>query len=204
MKLALDLSSATYTMRPPQTTTMEKRTTGPSPNPIGSPLDGGSAPGQNLDNFNPDPSKPLEIGLIVGVIVVVGLSVMLLFLCRARRNKNREEAQQKEDAEAGVAGSPTGSEQHHRHHFVADIHHGNPVHERGGATSFASRPVPPPKDERRRNSDDSDVIHNTSGLTIERRATRAEDAPRTPTWSAWGNRNGGYSGVEEHEIVNRV
>ncbi|KAK8024160.1 hypothetical protein PG993_012226 [Apiospora rasikravindrae] len=174
---------------------MEKKD---GPNNVGSPFDSGTSPADNLSNLNPNPSKPLEIGLIIGVIVVVGLSVLLIFFCRGRRNKIGEEDQQKEDAEAGTAGSPTGSE-HHRHRFVGDVYHGNLMHEREGegAASIASRPgpVPPPKDERRRNSGDSDVIHNTSGLSFERRATTTEDAPRTPTWSAWGSRNGGYSGV---------
>ncbi|KAK7917159.1 hypothetical protein PG985_010767 [Apiospora marii] len=179
---------------------MEKKDGSSQQPPIGSPLDGGASPADNLNNYNPNPSRPLEVGLIMGVIVVVGLSVVLLFWCRARKNKQLEERPQKDDFEAGVAaGSPTGDELHHQHHIIGDIHHGNPMHEREGR--IGDPPVPPPKDSRRRGSDDSDVIHNTSGITIER---RAEDAPRTPTWSAWGNRHGGYNGVEEHEIVNRV
>lgn len=169
---------------------MEKKDGSSQPGAIGSPLDGGSAPADNLSNFNPNPSRPLEIGLIIGVIVVVGLSVALLFWCRARRNKLLEEHHQKEDIEAGVAaGSPTGGDIHHHHHIVGDIYHGHSMHERAGRIGDA--PVPPPKDTRRRGSEDSDVIHNTSGITIER---RAEDTPRSPsTWPAWGNRHGEYN-----------
>lgn len=169
---------------------MEKKDGSSQPGAIGSPLDGGSPPSDNLNNYNPNPSRPLEIGLIIGVIVVVGLSVALLFWCRARRNKLLEEQPQKDDFEAGVAaGPPMGGEFHHHHHIVGGIHHGYPIHERLGR--IGDPPIPPPKDTRRRGSEDSNVIHNTSGITIER---RAEDAPRTPTWSAWGNRHGGHNG----------
>ncbi|KAK8102744.1 hypothetical protein PG984_015890 [Apiospora sp. TS-2023a] len=180
---------------------MEKKDGSSQPGAIGSPLDGGAAPADTLNNYNPNPSRPLEIGIIIGVIVLVGVSVALLFWYRARRNKLLEEHHQKADIEAGVtAGSPTGGELHHHHHIVGDVHHGHSMHERVGRMGDA--PVPPPKDARRRGSEDSDVIHNTSGITIER---RAEDAPRTPTWPTWGNRHGEYNhGVEEHEIVNRV
>ncbi|KAK8099233.1 uncharacterized protein PG998_012474 [Apiospora kogelbergensis] len=194
------------------------------------PLTEAVPPGETLNNYNPTPSTPLEIGLIVGVIAAVGLSAVALFFWRSRKNKALvDQEQQKEDAAARVAGSPTGSEQHH---VVDDIYHGHPVHERGGVVG--GPPVPPSKDERRRTSNGSDVIHNTSGITIERLSPRPEEAPRTPTWSAWGHRNGGYNGgklilvfllsglkltepfsntvanllclflAEEHEIVTRV
>ncbi|KAK7946666.1 uncharacterized protein PG986_010987 [Apiospora aurea] len=110
---------------------MEKKDGSGSSTPVGSPFDGGSPPADNLSNYNPNPSKPLEIGLIIGVIAVVGLSVLLLFFCRGRRNKAQEEEQQKEDVEAGTAGSPVGSEQH-RHRFAGNIYHGHPMHEREG------------------------------------------------------------------------
>ncbi|KAK7974058.1 hypothetical protein PG989_015906 [Apiospora arundinis] len=197
--------SQTETKTEATTETTTAATSTPTPKhgapPGGAPFDGGGSPGEVLNNYNPHPSMPLEIGLIVGVILVVTLSVVALFFWRSHRNRILgDEQQPKEDTEARGGGSPTDSE----HHVVDYIHHGHPVHERGGAMG-GQPPVPPPKDERRRTSEESDVIHNISGLTIERISPRPGDAPRTPpTWPAWGNRNGGYNGAEEHEIVNRV
>ncbi|KAI1454332.1 hypothetical protein F4805DRAFT_327504 [Annulohypoxylon moriforme] len=146
----------------------------------GAPLDGGASPavlGNGDRHFSP---TGLEIGVIVGVVSLVILTVVFLFVWRSRKNR---------DAKATDAASSVPA--------------AGPYEElpSPGAAARARRetsePIPPPKDDHANiKSDDKSSIEQPTPISTNRNATK---------WSYWGSVYGvGNRGlVEEHEIANR-
>ncbi|KAI1641475.1 hypothetical protein F4809DRAFT_636761 [Biscogniauxia mediterranea] len=108
----------------------------------GSPLDGGGSPSTNLGGNSDSFSSPsgLEIGVIVGVVAFVILSIVALFVWRNRK------ARAAKDVDALAATDDAAATARHQRRSVGSV------------------PVPPSKDRR------SSTLENDKALELERQA----------------------------------
>ncbi|KAI0883694.1 uncharacterized protein GGS22DRAFT_24584 [Annulohypoxylon maeteangense] len=147
----------------------------------GAPLDGGASPavlGNGDKHFSP---TGLEIGVIVGVVSLVIITVVFLFVWRSRKNRDVKIT----DAASSVpAAGP---------------------YEELPSPSAAARArretnelIPPPKDDHASTikNDDKSSLEQPTPIPTNRTANK---------WSYWGTVHnvGNHGHVEEHEIANR-
>ncbi|KAF3064421.1 hypothetical protein GL218_02411 [Daldinia childiae] len=144
----------------------------------GSPLDGGAPPsdlGNSGVHYQP---TGLEIGVITGVCGLVLLTVVGVFVWRARKNRFAKGA--------------------------SALHSGpDTVHSGGSPQPFGSHsaiePVPPPKDSR------FGAVKNEEPASFDQPIPLPPNRNEEIQWSHWTpiRREGNSGHVEEHEIASR-
>ncbi|ORY67663.1 uncharacterized protein BCR38DRAFT_483277 [Pseudomassariella vexata] len=173
------------------------------------PFDGSSNPQQDLGQ-NPTAHivTGTEIGIIVSVVFIVLLSVLGLFIWRARRNRAAAGRGARSAHERMETGASTTSFSGHSRSAttITTVTAGEDVN--GGRWAEQRLPVPPPKDERRSvNSSETEVGLGYSTRRDEDSTSSADgDGQERSVPASWGWSAGrsGRDSVEEHEIVCRV
>ena len=131
----------------------------------GPPLDGGAGPGSLAGNHADVSVSGAEIGIIVGIVGAITLTLVGLFIWRARRLK------------------------YAANNRNATLHSASP------STEGITHTVPMPKDDRDgrddRDADRFSTSDNDKILAIEQQPTRATPIMSWKPWAKNGQRNGG-------------